>query len=65
MELLGCLVVFCNGSSLVVVGCLSVPPCCNCLIILINESRKSSYYCQSLVPLALTSLTLVLVVDYE
>lgn len=54
MELLGNPTqLLCSGFSLVVVGCLLVPPCCSCLIISINESCRSSYCCQFSIPLAL------------
>jgi hypothetical protein len=36
-----------------IVGCLSIPSCCNFLIISINEYHRCSFCCQSSVPLAL------------
>jgi len=55
VELLGNLdQLLCNGSSLVVVGCLSFSPC-NCLIISMNESYRHFFCCQSLAPLVLIS----------
>ncbi len=42
-----------SGSSLVVVGCLSIPPCCNCITVSMNEYRRCFFHCQFSIPLAL------------
>ncbi len=45
---------FSNDSSLMIVGCLSISPFYNCLIVSINEYCECSC-CQSLTPLTLTN----------
>jgi hypothetical protein len=56
MELLSSLTqLLYNGSSLVIVGYLSIPPCCNCLKVSINEFCIHYFCHQFLAPLTLIS----------
>lgn len=45
----------CNDSSLMTVGYLSIPPCCSCLTVSINQSHIHSSYYRSTILLDLTN----------